>query len=319
MSLKKYITESNRAQSFMVEGDVFSAIVNEELALEFDVVSHSDDSVVVEADNYALAVLESCGCTMDDDDISEDSKEKFEPHMMYDPKTGEGKKANVEQDHLDMKAKGWKHDKPATVKESVEVTTNYSDQAKYHQRMGNKDTAAYYMRKHHAALAESFKLVEDADDVADAIKRRLMNMDGFSDLVRQHGIDRIIDAVEQEAEFHGDTEELGSSDVSAMVKGVIRSLEHVNEAEYQGREVKLGKPTAGDVKKFKVYVKDPKTGNVKKVNFGDPDMEIKRDNPERKKSFRARHGCGTPRASDRTKAAYWSCRMWSDTPVSKIV
>jgi hypothetical protein len=218
-----------------------------------------------------------------------------------------------------MKAKGWKHDKPATVKESVEVTTNYSDQAKYHQRMGNKDTAAYYMRKHHAALAESFKLVEDADDVADAIKRRLMNMDGFSDMVRQHGIDRIIDAVEQEAEFHGDTEELGSSDVSAMVKGVIRSLEHVNEAEYQGREVKLGKPTAGDVKKFKVYVKDPKTGNVKKVNFGDPNMEIKRDNPERKKSFRARHGCGTPRASDRTKAAYWSCRMWSDTPVSKIV
>jgi hypothetical protein len=93
----------------------------------------------------------------------------------------------------------------------------------------------------------------------------------------------------------------------------------LTEAEYHGREVQLGKPMAGDVKKYKVYVKDPKTGNVKKVNFGDKGMEIKRDNPERRKSFRARHGCGTPRASDRTKAAYWSCRMWSSKPVSKIL
>lgn len=93
----------------------------------------------------------------------------------------------------------------------------------------------------------------------------------------------------------------------------------LNEAEYHGREVKLGKPMPGDVKKYKVFVKDPKTGNVKKVNFGDKGMEIKRDNPERRKSFRARHGCGTPRASDRTKAAYWSCRMWSSKPVSKIL
>lgn len=93
----------------------------------------------------------------------------------------------------------------------------------------------------------------------------------------------------------------------------------VAEAKYKGREVKLGKPMKGDVKKYKVYVKDPKTGNVKKVNFGDPNMEIRRDNPKARKSFRARHGCGTPRASDRTKAAYWACRLWSTKPVSKIL
>lgn len=92
-----------------------------------------------------------------------------------------------------------------------------------------------------------------------------------------------------------------------------------NESEYQGRKVQLGKPTRGDVRKYKVFVKNPKTGNIKKVNFGDPNMEIKRDDPARRKSFRARHGCGTPRASDRTKAAYWSCRMWSSKPVSKIL
>ena len=95
--------------------------------------------------------------------------------------------------------------------------------------------------------------------------------------------------------------------------------EMLTEAEYKGRDVQLGKPMKGDVKKFKVYVKDKKTGNVKKVNFGDPNMEIRRDNPKARKSFRARHGCGTKRASDRTKAAFWACRMWSKKPVSKIM
>jgi len=82
----------------------------------------------------------------------------------------------------------------------------------------------------------------------------------------------------------------------------------VAEAEYHGRKVALGKPMRGDVKKFKVFVKDPKTGNVKKVNFGDPNMRIKKSNPKRRKSFRARHHCSNP--GPRTKARYWSCRKW---------
>ena len=80
------------------------------------------------------------------------------------------------------------------------------------------------------------------------------------------------------------------------------------EAKYQGREVTLNKPTRGDVKKFKVYVRDPKTGNIKKVNFGDKNMRIKKSNPKRRKSFRARHNCDNP--GPKTKARYWSCRMW---------
>jgi hypothetical protein len=93
----------------------------------------------------------------------------------------------------------------------------------------------------------------------------------------------------------------------------------IDEAKYHGREVKLGKPMKGDVKKYKVYVRDPKTGNIKKVSFGDTGMEIKRDDPKRRKNFRARHGCGTSRASDRTKARYWSCRMWSTKSVGDIL
>jgi len=79
------------------------------------------------------------------------------------------------------------------------------------------------------------------------------------------------------------------------------------EAEYRGRKVKLNKPMQGDVKKFKVYVKNPK-GNIIKVNFGDPNMRIKKSNPKRRKSFRARHNCDNP--GPKTKARYWSCRKW---------
>lgn len=81
----------------------------------------------------------------------------------------------------------------------------------------------------------------------------------------------------------------------------------IDEAEYQGRKVKLGKPMAGDVKKFKVYVKNPK-GNVVKVNFGQKGMKIKKSNPARRRSFRARHNCDNP--GPRHKARYWSCRKW---------
>ena len=87
-------------------------------------------------------------------------------------------------------------------------------------------------------------------------------------------------------------------------------LEHKNtltEAEYKGRKVQLGKPMAGDVKKFKVFVKNKK-GKVVKVNFGQKGVKIKKNNPARRKSFRARHKCHT--AKDRTTPRYWSCRKW---------
>jgi hypothetical protein len=87
----------------------------------------------------------------------------------------------------------------------------------------------------------------------------------------------------------------------------VMGEEEVDEAEYQGRKVPLGKPMAGDVKKSKVYVKGPK-GNVVKVNFGDKNMRIKKNIPGRRKNFRARHNCDNP--GPRWKARYWSCRAW---------
>lgn len=116
-------------------------------------------------------------------------------------------------------------------------------------------------------------------------------------------------AIEISKQAHENIDELheGEFCVRCLAEYITEHMNMLQEAEYQGRKVKLGKPTRGDVKKFKVYVKNKK-GNVVKVNFGDPNMRIKKSIPGRRKSFRARHKCST--AKDRTSARYWSCRKW---------
>lgn len=117
------------------------------------------------------------------------------------------------------------------------------------------------------------------------------------DIIEFDNGDSIVNAMVVEHTEDSYTVSLPNADVDTIV-----------EAKYQGREVPLSKPMQGDVKKFKVYVKDPVTGNVKKVNFGDKTMRIKKSNPARRKSFRARHNCANP--GPKTKARYWSCRKW---------
>jgi len=108
-----------------------------------------------------------------------------------------------------------------------------------------------------------------------------------------------------------DVEDEDMEDFIAFMRGYDKNLNEgcqcLREAEYQGREVQLGKPMQGDVKKFKVYVKNP-AGNVVKVNFGQQGMKIRKSNPAARKSFRARMNCDQP--GPRHKANYWSCRKW---------
>ena len=98
------------------------------------------------------------------------------------------------------------------------------------------------------------------------------------------------------------------------IYGNVEEINLIHEAEYQGRKVQLGKIMQGDIKKFKVYVKNDK-GKVVKVNFGfggksakGKRMVIKKNNPERRRSFRARHNCDNP--GPRWKPRYWSCKAW---------
>lgn len=124
--------------------------------------------------------------------------------------------------------------------------------------------------------------------------------------------------------FYGDFDELDFALARIDLKKYTISNEEedfdLEDFDVSESEKKtLNKPfrlPKGSSKKFGVYVKNPKTGNVVMVKFGDPNMTIKRDNPERRKSFRARHKCDT--AKDKTTPRYWSCRFWSKNPVSSM-
>lgn len=119
--------------------------------------------------------------------------------------------------------------------------------------------------------------------------------------------------------------ELSETFDPSTVMGFVDNIEETSYNEYgdkievyesEGKKVKLNKIMRGDVKKYKVYVKNDK-GNVVKVNFGDPNMEIKRDDPERRKNFRARHNCDNP--GPKWKARYWACKTWSTQSVSSML
>ena len=184
-----------------------------------------------------------------------------------------------------------------------------------------------------AVLAE-WAALEDTDDGDSGV---IMETMGYGGLVGEGNIEDLekniaaaavkpipMEEGEMKRAMHADAESMSLEQFVAKygnedwIKEFWHNVNDLDEAEYQGRKVPLGKPMKGDVKKFKVYVRDPKTGNVKKVNFGhggtsakragQKTMRIKKSNPARRRSFRARHNCDNP--GPRTKARYWSCRAW---------
>jgi hypothetical protein len=345
MSLKKYITESERAVAFPITGDVLEVVVREdfddEIAIDFPVVEHTDDSITLHLDEYAYGILEACNYVGDDTDgVIDPPSEDVEENAKT---TTKGYRAITNEGTLLERIKDGKiycpdaccgvkvmdctcgakcpHCNCKQIQKLASDIKMFEEQASLYKRMGVPSSAEYYTRKLTEAVEQTEKLIEDVEDVEAMITRRIMNHPEFSDMVRQYGIEQITQAIRDTAEFHGDdSDEIGSSDISAMVNDTIKSLKRVveadiAEAEYQGRKVELNKPMQGDVKKFKVYVKDPKTGNVKKVNFGHggssvkgKSMRIRKNNPKARKSFRARHNCDNP--GPKTKARYWSCRKW---------
>ena len=143
----------------------------------------------------------------------------------------------------------------------------------------------------HRALDET-----ESDELAESLNEQLKEM-GLEEFDIEVSTDEQLDEETYESDdFHSAYDVMWFNEDDAL-----------DEAEYRGRKVPLGKPMRGDVKKFKVYVRKP-TGNIVKVNFGDPNMRIKKSNPARRRSFRARHNCANP--GPRTKARYWSCRKW---------
>ena len=146
---------------------------------------------------------------------------------------------------------------------------------------------------------------EKAPDTADAMKRYKAGKAGFTDIAHLKATGKIkrADGTKKKSPKYEESE--------------LNEWGEVTEkAEYDGRPVDLNNPTKGDRKKYKVYVKNEK-GNVVKVEFGDPNMEIKRDDPGRRANFRARHNCDNP--GPKYKARYWSCKFWSAKSVTDLM
>lgn len=151
----------------------------------------------------------------------------------------------------------------------------------------------------------------DSDIAAIVGRGWLTDMDVSGDVSKEFMLQQAQDWLESQGyQVQVSNCKLNDDDMDWYIEGALQrgvAEAEMDEAKYQGREVPLGKPMQGDVKKSKVYVRGPK-GNVVKVNFGDKKMKIKKSNPKRRKSFRARHNCANP--GPRWKARYWSCRAW---------
>jgi hypothetical protein len=159
---------------------------------------------------------------------------------------------------------------------------------------GKADPDLQKQAKKYKKKSKSEEVTENAPDTSDAMKRYKAGNAGFTDIahLKAKGLIKRADGTKRKSPKY-EMNEWGEID---------------EQAEYDGRKVKLNNPTRGDVKKYKVYVKNEK-GKVIKIEFGDPNMEIKRDDPGRRKSFRARHRCDSDPAPKWT-ARYWSCKFW---------
>jgi hypothetical protein len=166
-------------------------------------------------------------------------------------------------------------------------------------------------------------LVNENIETSAALTYHVLAKKPLIESVYKLGTDSFYELLEESKELYLSGElDLSDDDLTFIYENEYGPIEQtdyevtdlLNEAEYQGRKVQLGKIMQGDVKKFKVYVKNA-SGKVVKVNFGfggksakGKVMKIKKNNPERRKSFRARHNCDNP--GPRWKARYWACRTW---------
>ena len=286
--LTDYIVESESP----VAGDTFAINIREECLIESHVVDVVEDGIVIEGDERLLALLEEYGFQLET--IRRYGAVGSSPGMGYT--MGE---ADAGTDPTNTKAesdKGYSDASRGINKNPYDPNTlagkAYIDgQAAYKRHFGESQELALIRSR--AGLTETAPYQPETDaDHNDPLAAKAAD-DAAVGPMEEDGVDPV-NAQGQDAE---DLQGQATSSVAGAV----------DEAEYQGREVKLGKPMSGDVKKSKVYVRGPK-GNVVKVNFGDPNMRIKKSNPARRKSFRARHNCDNP--GPRWKARYWSCRAW---------
>ena len=256
------------AESFQV-GDAFGISFSEDFEIGTEIVGFLEDGIVVELDDHALEMLTNEGLEFLEGELVEDKQ-----------KGVDGKACWKGYKRMGTKQKGGK-----TVDNCVKMEDhgpeNPDADVNYGEYDREGDMAKDDLRTIDDAAEELYSILQADDNLPEWVQSKITKAVDYIDTARDY------------------------MKAQNYEEGVAE--DDVDEAKYQGREVPLGKKMAGDVKKSKVYVRKP-NGNIVKVNFGDKKMRIKKSNPARRKSFRARHNCANP--GPRHKARYWSCRSW---------
>jgi len=267
-------------------GDDFGISFSEDFEISTEIIDILEDGIVIELDDRAYDILTNEGFTFEELQIDEEKQ-----------KGVDGKACWKGYKRMGTKQKGGKTvDNCVKVGEDSEVDESglqyYTGKKKY-----GKDGMAALAKAGRQGASE-----EELGRIKDKFKKE--------DTDVEEGKYPFAGAAVGHKE--GPEGQLKGKDPKGYPKGkLVGSSESIDqdveEAKYRGKEVPLGKKLPGDVKKSKVYVRKP-NGNIVKVNFGDKKMRIKKSNPKRRKSFRARHNCKNP--GPRWKARYWSCRSW---------
>ena len=266
--LEKEAKAKGFAESFQV-GDAFGISFSEDFEIGTEIVGFLEDGIVVELDDHALEMLTNEGLEFLEGELVEDKQ-----------KGVDGKACWKGYKRMGTKQKGGK-----TVDNCVKMEDhgpeNPDADVNYGEYDREGDMAKDDLRTIDDAAEELYSILRADDNLPEWVQSKITKAVDYIDTARDY------------------------MKAQNYEEGVAE--DDVDEAKYQGREVPLGKKMAGDVKKSKVYVRKP-NGNIVKVNFGDKKMRIKKSNPARRKSFRARHNCANP--GPRHKARYWSCRSW---------
>jgi hypothetical protein len=306
-------------ESFEI-GDEFGISFSEDHEISTTIVDILEDGIVIELDDLAMEMLTNEGLTFLEGEVVNEEKQKgvdgkacwkgykrmgtkqkggktvdncvkMGEDLEIAEKAPPGDKAERMVKHI---KKGYAADGKLTDKErSIAYATAWKQHNKKNEDHGpeNPDAAVNYGEYDR----EGDMAKDDLRTINDAAKELYSILDADENLPEwvQSKITKAVDYLDTVRDY--------------MKSNKYEENAQTNEAEYQGRKVQLGKKMPGDVKKSKVYVKNPQ-GRVVKVNFGDKKMRIKKSNPARRKSFRARHNCANP--GPRHKARYWSCRSW---------
>ena len=248
-------------------GDDFGISFSEDFEIATEITDILEDGIVIDLDDTALDMLAKEGLVFLEGEIIREEKQKGV----------DGKACWKGYKRMGTKQKGGK-----TVDNCVKMEDHGPEDpnADYNQGEYDRegDMAKDQLRTVNDAAKELYSIITADENLPEWVQAKITKAMDYLDTARDY-----------------------------MKSNKYAEDIDMDEAEYRGKNVPLGKKLPGDVKKSKVYVRKP-NGNIVKVNFGDKKMRIKKSNPKRRKSFRARHNCKNP--GPRWKARYWSCRSW---------